>query len=98
MDNTTTAAAAAHHSLLDADSLAVSERVVESVAEVKGTTPLELNPPLFSAVDPEALDALVRGMVEVPGEPAGRVEFSYCGCTVAVDANGTIDVTEIRHD
>lgn len=63
----------------------VSERLVQAVATATDTDPLEL-PPLYDAVDPDALDAMVEGMAD------GRVSFTYAGCEITVTAEGAISV------
>lgn len=68
----------------------VSERVVAAVADATDTAPENLTPPLFSAVDPEALEAFVRSLDGESADPGGRVEFSYCGCEVTVTADGRV--------
>ncbi|NHN46422.1 hypothetical protein G9464_02245 [Halostella sp. JP-L12] len=64
-----------------------SERVVEAVAAVEEASPLELDRPLYDAIDPDALNALV-------GTQSGCnvVEFSYLGYRVAVRGDGEITV------
>lgn len=64
-----------------------SERVVQEVSRRDGTDPLEL-PPLYSAIDPDALDAAVEGMAE------GAVRFRYAGYSVTVRSDGTVSVTD----
>jgi len=63
----------------------VSRRVIDSVAALSDTDPLEL-PPLCDEVDPDALDALCRQMSE------GQVSFRYAGYSVTVDGDGFVDV------
>lgn len=65
-------------------------RVVEQVAEKLGSLPEEL-PPLYEAIDPEALDAIFNSA----SNPV-TVTFSYCGCTVTMtgDRHVTIEVAE----
>lgn len=70
---------------MDRDNQKVGDRVVQAVATVSGVDPLAL-PPLYDAVDPDALDALVEGMGE------GKVVFTYAECEITVTASGTIDV------
>ncbi len=69
-----------------------SHRVLEAVAKKEGTSPSELSPPLFSVVDPEALDALVR-----PGadSDAGRiaVRFTYLGYIVRVQIGSEVRIS-----
>lgn len=69
------------------DRTEMSERVVQGVAAVKSTDPLDL-PPLYDSIDPEALGALVDRMDE------GEVVFTYAGTEVTVTADGAIDVEE----
>ena len=64
--------------------------VVEAVAAERGVDPLSLKPPLYEVLDPEALDALCDRPKRT-GAPV-RITFSYAGCTVIVDTNGSIVV------
>lgn len=65
----------------------VTERVVQTVAAASNVGPLDL-PPLYGAIDPDALEALVEQMAE------GEVVFAYGGCEVTVDADGAVGVEE----
>ncbi|AXR78200.1 HalOD1 output domain-containing protein [Natrarchaeobaculum sulfurireducens] len=56
--------------------------IIDTVAAVTGTRPTEL-PPLYDAVDPEALDSLFESFEQRSSETL-RVEFSYHGMTVVV--------------
>ncbi len=62
-----------------------SVTVVNTVADVEGTSFTEL-PPLYEAVDPDALDAMCAG------DTSGRVTFEYHGYTVTVEANERVVV------
>lgn len=64
-----------------------STTVVEAVATATETDPNELEP-LYSAVDPDALDALFAD-TGTPGSRAGHVEFTYCGFEVVVSRDGS---------
>lgn len=66
----------------------VSGRVVERVADSSDSDPLEL-PPLFERVEPDALEAFVRGTAD------GVVEFQYAGHAVTVDCRGEVEVEEL---
>lgn len=66
-----------------------AERVVQTVAETTATDPLEL-PPLFEAVDPDALDAFVRSLER------GSVTFTYAGRSVTVDSDGSVTIDQLR--
>lgn len=67
-------------------------RIVTAVAEHEGTRP-ETLPPLFDAVDTEALETLLNG-------EDVQVSFTYCGyrITVTSDEECTLKRREIRAD
>jgi hypothetical protein len=68
----------------------ISTVVVTLVADVAGVDPADL-PPLASAVDPDALDAVFQ----YPGAPDGHtVGFDYAGYHVVVHGTGRIHVFE----
>jgi len=70
---------------------APSVAVIETVATRENTDPVRLNPPLHDVIDSDALDALGAGL---PVELA----FSYCGYTVTVRADGTVDVADREYE
>ena len=64
-----------------------SERVIDSIAALTGRRPIDL-PPLYEAVEPEALDRVVRS-----GEGGTlSLSFAYAGTRVTFDARGTLRV------
>lgn len=63
----------------------VTERVVNEVANATDRDALEL-PPLYDAVDPDALDAFVAGMQD------GLTTFTYADRSVTVFADGSVEV------
>jgi hypothetical protein len=65
--------------------VAISKRVVQTVAKTTNTDALEL-PPLYDAIDPDALDTLVGAMSD------GTVSFIYAGHEVTVASDGTISL------
>lgn len=67
---------------------AVSERIVQDVAKSANRDALEL-PPLYGAVDPDALDRLVTEMAD------GEVSFTYAEHEITVTSGGTIHVDEL---
>lgn len=81
----------------------VSTAVVEAVAEADGRSPLEVSPPLYSAIDPDALDQLFAAS----GANAGpelrfdddwsptELSFAYAGYEVTVTStrDGGISVS-----
>jgi len=66
----------------------VHEQVIQSVAETRGVTPLDLPTPLFDVVDPDCLDRLVES-----GADDLRVTFEYYGCEVTVRGDGSVSAT-----
>ena len=61
-------------------------RIVTSIAAVKGVPPTELNPPLYQAIDPTALERLMDGSSPI------SVRFSYGEYTVTVRNDETVTV------
>lgn len=55
----------------------VSERIIETVAVREGVDPVDLQTPLYEAIDTEALDAMFAA---TDGDIHSlEVEFTYCG-------------------
>lgn len=71
----------------------VSTEVITEVARTKGVDPMDLQPPLYDALNPEALNSLFRDRDSSP--PTGQVTFRYNGCEVVVGSNGHVDVEQI---
>ena len=69
-----------------------SEAVVRTTAALLDRDPMELNP-LYGAVDPDALDAMVAHAQRVNTDSQPILSFSYHGYRVLVDATGRITVT-----
>lgn len=67
-----------------------SEAVIQEVAEQEGIQPGEMNPPLFEAVDPEALDRVLRD--------TGSVSFEYHGYLVTVDHSANVNLQPIESE
>lgn len=75
-----------------AEDWTTSERVVSAVAEATGADPVTLEP-LYTVVDPDALDALLKTSRPGPNGSLPRVSFAYCGCDVVVSADGSVQVS-----
>ncbi|MFP9193047.1 HalOD1 output domain-containing protein [Natronosalvus vescus] len=69
----------------------VSNEVVKMVAEVEDVNPLELTPPLYEVIDPDALDQIFASMPSA-GRMEGQVTFSYNGYKVTVCGDGYVSV------
>ncbi|SDR31612.1 HalOD1 output domain-containing protein [Natronobacterium texcoconense] len=70
-----------------------SLRVVDALAAVTDTDPLELEP-LYHAVDPEALDQLFRD----ESDAYASVRFDYQDHTVEVRGDGTVAIDGTVHE
>jgi len=70
-----------------------SEAVIEAVARRVGIDPLDLETPLYDAVDPDELDALLDGAARPDRSPV-EITFRYCGYTVTVDGDRTVTLSE----
>ncbi|WP_049889298.1 HalOD1 output domain-containing protein [Natronolimnohabitans innermongolicus] len=68
-----------------------SVTVVTAVASLSGVGPLELEP-LYEAVDPDALDALVRHTHRVEDTGTHELWFSYEGYDVGVRSDGRVEI------
>lgn len=71
------------------DSIATA--IVETVATEEGVDPVDLDVPLYSAIDPDALDRLFRS-APAGTDIDGRVTFTYAGYGVTVHATGAVHV------
>lgn len=67
--------------------------VVLALAEAEDVDPVEIEPPLYTVVDPAALDSLFR---DEQGASAENVEvtFEYAGREIRIGASGDVTVSE----
>lgn len=70
-----------------------SLRVIDALAAVTDTDPLEL-PPLYEVIDPEALDALFRPDSGVEG----TVQFTFGPHEITVRSDGTVAIDDTEFD
>ncbi|WP_340674443.1 HalOD1 output domain-containing protein [Natrinema zhouii] len=79
---------------LSVDTSEVIEQIISEVATRKGTDPIEL-PPLFEAVDPDALEAIFAP-TEQGGKRVGQIQFPYAGYEITVEFENelVVSVTE----
>ncbi|MBX0304197.1 HalOD1 output domain-containing protein [Haloarcula salinisoli] len=66
----------------------VSERVIHTIADRDGISPLDISPPLFDAVDPDALDRLC-------GDSDVTVAFEFAGYRVTVRDGSRVELTPL---
>ncbi|TYT61413.1 HalOD1 output domain-containing protein [Natrialba swarupiae] len=67
-----------------------SVKIAKKVAARDGTSPSDLQPPLYAAVDTDALDALFRP--STTRETDLRLEFTYRGYTISVTPPQEIEI------
>ncbi|ODR83567.1 hypothetical protein BG842_19275 [Haladaptatus sp. W1] len=60
--------------------------IVEAVANREGVPALQLQPPLYEAVDPDALDTLLTTERSVSQSPI-TIQFEYAGYRIIVDSD-----------
>lgn len=65
----------------------VINEVVETVAKAEDVDPLELTPPLYEVIDPDALESLFAN-----NRVLGKVIFNYAGYEVSVFSDGDVSV------
>ncbi len=65
------------------------EAIVRTVAAEEGIEPTELEPPLYEAIDPDALQSLLDS-----SDAVRTVQFSYGGRTVEVRGDGQVTVLD----
>lgn len=68
--------------------------VVSTIAAVSGRSFVDL-PPLYTAVDPEALETLVAGEESGPDREEVEVTFTYADYEISVDSDGEVEVRPI---
>lgn len=70
----------------------IATSVVVSVAAIVGVEPTAL-PPLQRSIDTDALEAVFASGREGPDDVT--VRFSYAGCDVSVESDGSIRINEL---
>ena len=79
--------------ILDTPADSVTQDVVTAVADATGRDPQDL-PPLYDAVDPDALEALVNRPPHVARQATGvEVAFEFADCVVTVSSTGDVVVS-----
>jgi hypothetical protein len=66
------------------------EEIVYRVADAKEVDPLELHPPLYFAIDPEALERLYE--MYPPSRRPPSVTFTYCGQIIQIHNDRCIEI------
>lgn len=94
MNNAPPAATATYNS---GETECVSQAVVTAVADAKNVATVDVTPPLYHVIDPDALETVVASLTSRPDEPVGQIEFSYSGYTITVTGNGQVTATPDEH-
>lgn len=71
----------------------LSHTVIEVVADAENVDPIDLDTPLYEAIDPDALNAVFEPAADSP-RPHGSITFEYFGHTVVVTSDGTVTVED----
>lgn len=75
-----------------ADDDRITETIIFAVAEARDVRPIELETPLYEAIDGDAMTAVLSG--DTPSDQANmQVEFNWAGCNVIADDTGRVVVT-----
>lgn len=77
------------------DSTPASLAVVDAVADAEGVDATELSPPLYDAIDTDALDKLFAATRLNEGM-SGHVAFSYLGYDVTVTDDGLVSLEAVE--
>lgn len=72
----------------------LSQEIINRVADREGANPTELTPPLYSAIDPEALDSLFSTTDTGKSQAPGRLQFAYKGYEITVQSDGGVSIAE----
>lgn len=66
--------------------------IIDLISDLEGVDPVELSPPLYSVIDPKALDTLFRSASGDTPHPSGHIQFEYCGYEIRVQSDGEITI------
>ena len=75
----------------DSEDQSPSCRVIEAVAAEEGTSPIEIETPLYESIDPDALDMLFERRTTNTS-----IEFAFCGYRVTVRDDDPIELTPLN--
>lgn len=69
------------------------QMITTAVAEAEGVDPWGL-PPLYDAVDPDALHSLINSRRQIGDQSSLEVTFGYHGYEVTVTGDGDVELDE----
>lgn len=70
----------------------ITTRVVKRIAIMEGVDPLELQPPLYSIIDIDAVEDLFASAADDRSDGAISVEFEYQGYQVTIESDDEVYV------
>ena len=88
--NEITAAGSSSTAALANENSSATHAVAKAVADAKGVSPIDLHPPLYTAIDTDALDRFVDSVSDEPA--AVQVFFEYGGFDVTVSGDGSVSL------
>lgn len=71
-----------------------SQAVVNAIADYQGLSPSEVEPKLYTVIEPDALDRLFESTPTGDDRSNGHVSFTYGDVDVRVDADGNVSLEE----
>lgn len=71
----------------------LSERVIDTVAEHEGVDPVDLDPRLYRAVDPDALDQLFSFSQRTDADL--EIAFRYSDYEVVARSDGELSISDV---
>lgn len=71
-------------------------KIITAVADREGVDPTELDPPLYEAIDPDALNTLFGNQQSSDYRVDGWLSFTYAGYDITVAGDGTVRVAARR--
>lgn len=67
--------------------------LIEQIAAREDTNPVDLTPPLYSAIDPDAVNGLLDSLDT--SESSAHIEFTYLGYEIRIESDRTFDISEL---
>lgn len=69
-----------------------SSVIVDLIADLEGVDPTDLSPPLYSVIDPDALNHLFHAPNDDTAPTPGHVCFTYRGYDVRIQSDGEVAI------
>jgi hypothetical protein len=76
------------------DNKSISTVIAETIANHKGVDPANIEP-LYTTIDPEALDALFAPRNDGTARTTGQITFTHTGFEITVNSDRTVTVEPI---